>query len=163
MVQGLKGFTFVEILITIVIAAILLTIGIPSFVSMIESNRAEASIRTISMSFAFARAHALAYDQDIIICPSDGCSGNWKTGFTIKYFRSGYLLKEINSFDESDHVAFGSTSVVFKSNGTVMFSPASLAAVNFIYCPSSTTNPHSTGIKLLDSGLAVKLYGELKC
>ena len=79
------GLTLVELIITIVIAGILITVGVPSFTSLYEASRSDSSIRTIQSSLTFARNQAVSYGARVTLCPlsSDSCTNDWKNGFTI--------------------------------------------------------------------------------
>ena len=54
-----KGFTFLELIITIAIAAILLGIAIPSFQSLISSTRIYSQTRTLFNTLVMTRSRAI--------------------------------------------------------------------------------------------------------
>lgn len=78
------GFTMVELMITIVIAAIGMALAYPSFTSVIRSNRVATSTNMLVSSFALARTEAIRSNRGAGVCPStDGaaCSGSdWNAG-----------------------------------------------------------------------------------
>lgn len=81
------GFTLVELMIAIAVAAIVLTLGLPSFERLIERNQLAANINELVASLNFARSEAVRRNQRISIChSSDGatCSGsNYDEGWII--------------------------------------------------------------------------------
>ena len=78
-----RGFTLVELMIVIVIAAILLSIAAPSFEETIKRNRRLTSLEDTLGTLATARTEAVSRATPVAICPSsDGsaCAGNWEDG-----------------------------------------------------------------------------------
>ncbi len=73
------GFTLIELMVTIAVAAIVLTLGVPSFERLIERNQLTANINELVASLNYARSEAVRRNQRISIChSSDGnsCSGS---------------------------------------------------------------------------------------
>jgi type IV fimbrial biogenesis protein FimT len=86
----LSGFTLVEVLIAMTVVAILLTIGIPSFRYVTNSNRIAAEINGLLGDMQFARAEAIKEGLPVTVCVSaDGanCSGvnvnTWQNGWIV--------------------------------------------------------------------------------
>lgn len=80
------GFTFMELMITIVIAAILATVALPSFVATIQNNRLTGQANEIMASLQYARSEALKRGLPVEMCASsDGatCGGNWNQGWIV--------------------------------------------------------------------------------
>ncbi len=61
MQHKMAGFTLIELMITITVAAILLTIGVPSLVSLYEGMRVNNNITKIHDIMVFARNQAVSY------------------------------------------------------------------------------------------------------
>ncbi len=82
-----RGFTMIELLITITIAVILLTIAAPSFQSFIAQNRVESASNQLLASFAYARSEAIKRGARITVCKSSdaaNCGGaGWEEGWII--------------------------------------------------------------------------------
>ena len=81
------GFTLVELMITIAIAAIGMTLAYPSFTSVLRSNRVATATNSLIASFNLARTEAIRSNSGAGVCPSgDGsaCSGNdWNAGVLV--------------------------------------------------------------------------------
>lgn len=75
-----KGFTLIELLITIVIIAIVATIGIPSFTQTIRNSRLTTNINELVTSLNFARSEAVKRNQTITIRRS---GAEWEAGWTV--------------------------------------------------------------------------------
>lgn len=83
-----RGFTLIELVVTMSVVAILLTIGIPSFRYVTSSNRTSGEINDLLGSMQLARAEAMRQGQTVTICASQDhatCSGQstWNTGWII--------------------------------------------------------------------------------
>lgn len=65
-----SGFTLIELMATIAISVILITIGIPGFSTLIGNQVLSAEAREFSMSLALARSQALTRKQQIALCKS---------------------------------------------------------------------------------------------
>jgi type IV fimbrial biogenesis protein FimT len=85
-----KGFTLVELLITIVVISILLATGVPSFMQAIKNNRVTAQANSLVVSTQMARNEAVKRGVSTIICAAnadmDACSGSgddWSNGWIV--------------------------------------------------------------------------------
>jgi type IV fimbrial biogenesis protein FimT len=81
-----NGFTLIELMITIVIVAVLLSLAGPSFVETIRTNRIQTNTDTLYTSLITARSEALKRNQHVAMCrSSDGAtcasSGGWEQGW----------------------------------------------------------------------------------
>ncbi len=81
-----RGFTLIELMVTVAIAAILLTIGVPSFTKLMTKNQLSGEIQTLQGTINFARSEAIKRGSRVSICKSNNqstCSGNWSDGWII--------------------------------------------------------------------------------
>jgi type IV fimbrial biogenesis protein FimT len=81
-----QGFTLIELMVTLSIAAILMAIAAPSFVEMTRRNRIVTYTNTFMGSLSYARSEAIRRGSPISVCHSnDGlsCSGSWNDGWII--------------------------------------------------------------------------------
>lgn len=68
-----QGFTLIEMMITIVIAAILMTVGVPSFFDMIERNSVSTASNEMVGALLYARSEAVRREANITFTPeADG-------------------------------------------------------------------------------------------
>lgn len=82
------GFTALELVIALAIAAILLVAGVPALRQFTMQQRMRAAVSTLHSSLVLARAEAIVRTGRTVACPhSDGgpCSpvGEWHTGWQI--------------------------------------------------------------------------------
>ncbi len=73
--RQVKGFTLVELMVTIAVAATLLVIAVPSFRSIINSNRLTTAANTVVNALNVARMEAIKRNAYTQLC-SDSASNN---------------------------------------------------------------------------------------
>lgn len=83
-----SGFTLIELMITLAVAAILLTIGIPSFRDIIKNNRLVSYTNEFVAGSQLSRSEAVKRRRYGYICASanlTSCSNstNWATGWIV--------------------------------------------------------------------------------
>jgi type IV fimbrial biogenesis protein FimT len=66
-----RGFTLVELLVTIAIAAILLALAAPSFKRTIQSNNMSNAVNTFMSDLRYARSEAIRRGGRVILCRTD--------------------------------------------------------------------------------------------
>lgn len=84
-----EGFSLLELIITISVAAILTAVAIPSYKYVINDNRMAGEVNDLVGDMQFARAEAIKEGNDVVVCSSVAnsgtCSGSatWQTGWMI--------------------------------------------------------------------------------
>ena len=89
--RKLRGFTLVELMIALSVAAILTMVAAPSFSSFLEAQRLRAVVATLVGDLNFARSEAIKRNAPVLVCAkagqSDNCSSspNWDHGWVVCY------------------------------------------------------------------------------
>jgi type IV fimbrial biogenesis protein FimT len=82
-----RGFTLVELLVTIAVAGVLLAIAVPNFAELMRNNRSEASANELVAALNVARVEAVKRGKRVSLCPSangTSCSGTaWQSGWIV--------------------------------------------------------------------------------
>lgn len=82
-----RGITLMEMLITMTIAVILLTVGVPSFIDMVAANKASGYANDLLSDINLARSEAITRGNRVVICKGPtgtGCTtGNWEDGWKV--------------------------------------------------------------------------------
>ena len=80
-----RGFTLAELMMTLAVATILVTVGMPSMQDLIRNNRLTAATNLFVSSLNIARSEAIKQGRNATVCVSDtqnSCSGsNWRLGW----------------------------------------------------------------------------------
>ncbi len=82
------GVTLIELMVAMVIMAILLAVGVPSFRSLLAGNRLSSSSNELVSALALARSEAVRRGARITVCKSaDGATcttaGGWQGGWLV--------------------------------------------------------------------------------
>jgi type IV fimbrial biogenesis protein FimT len=158
------GFTLVELLIVIAIAAILTTIALPSFQDISERNRVVADVNKLVRALNLARSEAIKRRVRAVLCSSSNPEANLPSCSNTGTWTQGWILfaDTVNNntqFDNGEpliavHNGLQSGNTLKWNNGN-----------NIRYLPSGTTsnlggtfticsqdNKHARGIIISSSG-----------
>jgi len=68
----MRGFTLVEIIVTLAIAAVLVGISLPGLMNLIREYRATSAINSIVGQIQLARSAAIVSGETVTLCPTGG-------------------------------------------------------------------------------------------
>jgi type IV fimbrial biogenesis protein FimT len=71
---------------TLTVAAVLLGIGVPSFMGIVRDNRATTNINELSSAFAIARSESIRRGANVSMCRSSDaatCGDDWADGWIV--------------------------------------------------------------------------------
>jgi type IV fimbrial biogenesis protein FimT len=104
-----RGFTLIELMVTIAIMSIMVAIGFPSFQTMIASNRLTSTTNAMVSTLQLARMEALKQHEAVVIKPKgdvpDGWAGGWYV-FVDKNGTTGTGYTPIQDADEPTIATF---------------------------------------------------------
>lgn len=90
------GLTLIELMIGLAVGAVLLSLAIPNFASLVEKNRIAADTNSLATALNTARNAAVERETWIVLCPSDqpdATDAQCKTGAAAaKDWSSGWLM-----------------------------------------------------------------------
>ena len=84
--KPMAGFTLVELLVTLIVLAVAISIGIPNLNRLVTSNRHSELLNQYLGAFAMARSQAVTNKTITAICPLDSsseCHDNWNQPVSI--------------------------------------------------------------------------------
>jgi type IV fimbrial biogenesis protein FimT len=140
-----RGFTLLELMVTLAVMSVLFGIGIPSFSVMLKTNAVNTERDNLFNSLVYARTEAIKRGETITICKSINLatcdtSTSWTTGWIIfeDTNGNGVLLNEtimrveeplkreiLLSFDNGNFVTFDGLGKASDTNGTFSFTHSS--------------------------------------
>lgn len=136
------GFTLIELMVTIAVAAILLAIGVPSFRDFVAGQRVRAASSDIVNILTYARSEAIKRNTDVEIAPA---TGGWQNGWTVT--AGGQTLNRREAFSGLT-ISGPTTTLAYAGTGRLKASVESFAASSSV---SPTAGARCVSIEL--SGL----------
>lgn len=111
-----NGFTLIELMVTIAILAIIATIAVPSFQSIIERNRTVTQANNFLSAVQLARSEAVKR-RDTVTLTAD--SGNFENGWCVHTGIACNAGSQIRTFEAVNGLALAgsATSFGFSSRG----------------------------------------------
>lgn len=84
-----RGFSLIELMVTVVVLAIVMAIAFPSFTALLNGNRLTTAANELSASLQLARSEALRGNASVTLCRSDNGSAcaagaNWNMWIVIR-------------------------------------------------------------------------------
>jgi type IV fimbrial biogenesis protein FimT len=172
-----RGFTLIELVVTVGIVAILASIALPSFVSVIKNDTATAQANSLVFMLNYARSEAVEQDTSVTICPSTGISGasetttactgasSWQVGMLVYcQTTSTGTAPNCNPVGTSTFInlryapalpsgytvsSTAGTSVTFTSSGAVS---GATGTTRFTICDSKQEVKYARDVEVLPSG-----------
>ncbi len=95
-----KGFTLIELMITIAIIGIVTAIGLPSFKSIMSSSRLTTNANMLVASLNLARSEAIKRNTIVYVANIGSVEQTWENGWNI--FIDGNGNKVFDEGDEKD-------------------------------------------------------------
>jgi len=142
------GFTIIELMITIAVAAVILTLGVPSFLGLLERNQLTTNINRFISSLALARSEAIKRNQRVVVCPSSDGSACSNTGG----YDNGWIIFVDANNDNSRDVANTDEELIWEGESI----PNNMTL-------RGTSGGYNTAIPYIPSGrLAVGVSGSVR-
>ncbi|MEH6357811.1 MAG: GspH/FimT family pseudopilin [Pseudomonadales bacterium] len=124
-----KGFTLIELMVTLVVASILLVMALPNFTEMIRENQTSSEANKLIRDLNLARSESVQRGISVSMCRSNtgaGCAGaNWQSGWIVftdinsdRAVSAGDQLLQVN-----DGLDTGFTMPVVNLTNGVTFGP----------------------------------------
>lgn len=84
----ITAFTLLELVITMLVAAVLAFLAIPSFQNWQARQRMNTALHSMHQDLVAARSHAITLGANVVLCPGDilnGCRGTneWSRGWIV--------------------------------------------------------------------------------
>ena len=135
-----RGFTLLELVVSIAILAVMVGIAAPSMQTLVSGNRVEAVAQSMYSSLMSARSEAVARNQSVFICKSaDGTNC-----VTSNYWEQGWLVFVDENSNGSKDTGETIISVVSALDSGYTLRTGTPYADKLQYRPDGTVNDSDT-------------------
>jgi len=144
------GFTLIELMITLVVASIVLTVAVPSFSTFFLKNRMSSQANDLITSLTLARSEAIKRGTSIKVCSSAdqaSCGGTWSDGWIVITADDTELIRAYGALKGSSTLTAGASSVTYTSSGFL-----NGAQTTFTLCDSTETGEDGRQVDVSATG-----------
>ncbi|MDA1073996.1 MAG: GspH/FimT family pseudopilin [Proteobacteria bacterium] len=123
-----RGFTVVEIMVTLAVAGILVGFALPAFNNFLTQRALTTDINDMALAIAYARSEAANRGERVSVLAIDGSNGDneWGAGYCVtlgnpadcsdplRVFtpRAGHVLNGIDELDDEDALSFNARGLL---------------------------------------------------
>ena len=138
-----KGFTLVEVMVTVAIVAILLGVSAPSFSRFLIDMRVDNHISELHRLILTARNTSINTNEIVILCPlgnTGECTNDWNDELTVftdnndngKFDGTDEVVKVKDQLNNDDKTYFTGDTIAYKPTGR----SNNNSSEQLSYCPS---------------------------
>lgn len=109
-----RGFSLIELMVTLAVLAILTMVALPSFRSMLQRGKVSGASNALLADLRYARAEAIDRGQVVSLCPSSNGSSCTAEG---KAWESGWLVYTYPAGAASVNVAYAAGDLLLRASG----------------------------------------------
>lgn len=129
-----KGFSLVELVITLALAAAMLTVGIPAFNNVMENNALAGAANRFISSLVLARSEAVTRNIEVVMCRLNSANTACDTSGTTTW-SDGWVIWA----DANDNGSVQNTEIIMRDEG--LGEGYTLVALNNQFDRTITFNP----------------------
>lgn len=78
-----RGFTLVELMATLVVAGILVTVAVPALGTLLENQRIKTASFDLYSALSYARSEAVKRNGNIVLAAGASSGGTWSSGWRV--------------------------------------------------------------------------------
>ncbi|QNH12263.1 prepilin [Xanthomonas sp. SI] len=163
-ISGQRGFTLVELMVTVAVLAIIMALAFPSFTMLIRSNRLTSTANELVAALQASRSEAVRLNGGVSLCRSDDGStcasgGDWTHLLTVT--RDGTVLRATTlrtglSVSSSALDALGD-KVTFNADGIARDSSGTPLAMDITVCMPVTSPSDNVRTVSMSGGSRVSI------
>ena len=108
-----RGFTLMEMLVTLAVVAIVASLAVPSFQNMIATQRVRSAANDLVTALNLARSEAVKRNRIVTVTPA----GTWADGWTVSYVDGGNTIT-IQTHEALEGVTMAGTAAIsYRADG----------------------------------------------
>jgi len=143
-----RGLTLIELMVTLAVVAVTLSIGVPSFQGMASSNRMSSAANSLVGALNVARSEAIKRGARVNVVVKSGT--DWSNGWKVQLNSDSTDVGTIKAFDPIVGMQVTGTSTQYQFLPTGFLSLATAEEIKV--CDSSTTGETGRKISISISG-----------
>lgn len=165
-----RGFTLLELLVTLSIASTIAAISISSFSPLIQRQHTATNASQLVRALHFARTYAISSGKTVTVCPRSNseCGNDWSEGLQV-FSDENKVLKPSKSRPVLQEAYFNTqlNEISLQASGRanhIRFSPQGMAMQfgNFKICPKASPTVTSDRTEGFEIKLIVNRQGRLR-
>ncbi|EIK53552.1 type IV pilin [Stutzerimonas stutzeri TS44] len=152
------GFTLTELMVTVAILAIVLSIAVPGFGNLVRQNRAQTQSGLLLNALNLARSESIKRGGPVRITSLN--NGNWHAGWRVwvdgntnSTFDNGELIRDFPALEGNASLTSAINEVIFNGQGR-LDSVAAGTTVSFAYTMPNLECRHERIISINATGRA---------
>ena len=174
-INGIKGFTIIELMLVVSVMGILLAVGLPSLQNTVSRISTNTQAKTLVSSLSFARSEAIKRGGVVSICASsngtDCAADAWGDGWAVFIDNNGDADGAAGSIDVGDQIlrvyqGLGSNSLVFDAD-IQQFDPrgfgTNAGVRTFLLCPEDDNAANAQSVEISFTGRGRRIHEGLDC
>lgn len=131
MAKGCRGFTLVELLVTVTLIGILAVIAIPNFRDSLQKNRADTEVSDLQRALNYARLEAITRGVTTSIKPTVA-NAAWTTPLNVVVTADGTILRVIPGMSDGAALDIpSSTTTISFNNLGALVAPSTALTVTY--------------------------------
>ncbi len=138
--KNVRGFTLIELMVTLAVLAIVLSLAVPSFNTLIQNNRMTTRANDMATALHLARSEAIKRGTAVTVT---AVGGNWNNGWVVA--TGGTDLRVFPAVAGTVSITGSATTITYRGSGMA-------AALTINVCDTGRTGETGRQITVAAAG-----------